>query len=62
MSEEVCRGCGSTEAKRKEWMAAGYVNCCPERGMNEAIEQRYGKPAMVSEEDYQKELLEDQPQ
>jgi hypothetical protein len=41
----ACRGCGSTKS-RAELDAGGWVNCCPERAMNEVIEQRHGIPAL----------------
>jgi hypothetical protein len=40
----ACRACGST-ATREELVAAGAVNCCPERAMNEVIERDHGIPA-----------------
>jgi hypothetical protein len=41
----ACRSCGST-ATRSELDAGGWVNCCPERAMNEVIEVRHGTPAL----------------
>jgi len=31
---------------REELDAGGWINCCPERAMNEVIEQRHGIPAL----------------
>ena len=45
VSEKYCRGCGCSETKRKEYLAKGSLNCCPDRGMNDVIEERHGIPA-----------------
>lgn len=51
MSEKpACRSCGSTKT-RKELDAGGWVNCCPERAMNEVIERNHGVLALLSSED-----------
>jgi hypothetical protein len=42
----ACRGCGSTMT-RAELNAGGWLNCCPERAMNEVIEARHGTPALI---------------
>jgi len=42
----ACRSCGSTQT-RAELDAGGYINCCPERAMNEVIEKRHGIPALT---------------
>lgn len=46
----ACRGCGSTMT-RSEMDAAGWLNCCPERAMNEVIERDHGVPALVAHSD-----------
>lgn len=43
----ACRSCGSTMT-RAELDAGGWVNCCPERAMNEVIERNHGVPALTS--------------
>lgn len=43
---KACRACGST-LTRKELDDLGAINCCPERGVNEVIEQRHGIPALI---------------
>ena len=46
----ACRSCGSTKT-REELTAGGWINCCPERSMNEAIEKRFGTPALTKATD-----------
>lgn len=41
-----CRSCGSI-LTRDELDAGGWLNCCPERAMNEVIERDHGTPALV---------------
>lgn len=45
----VCRGCGITEEARAEMLRDNprSANCCPERAMNEAINERHGRPHLV---------------
>lgn len=54
ISPSVCRSCGSTKT-RAELDAGGWVNCCPERSMNELIEERHAMPALVTAENYAKQ-------
>lgn len=42
----ACRGCGSIMT-RAELDAIRAINCCPERAMNEVIEERHGIPALT---------------
>lgn len=45
----MCRSCGSTKT-REQLTAEGWINCCPERAMNEVIERDRGVPALVEQE------------
>lgn len=47
--EKYCRGCGVSETKRQEYLAKGSVNCCPDRGINDVIEERHDIPATSSD-------------
>ncbi len=46
MTRKQCRSCGSTKT-REELDAGGWLSCCPERSMNEVIEQDHGVAAMI---------------
>lgn len=47
VSAKVCRGCGATQESRSAALAQGFVNCCPERSINDVIERDHGMPAMT---------------
>ena len=44
--KQACRACGSTMT-RAELINGGWLNCCPERGVNEVIERDFGTPATL---------------